>query len=123
MKLAAALLALVVCAVAQTATVPLTLDHNRVIIDVRFHLPDGTTKRVRGWVDNGDPDMWITEDLAKKLGLEISPDMKEEGSQKVRTAPPPPTLIVGGMPLHAGDIKEIKVLVGRDAIAPGMSAE
>src|SRR5581483_11796485 len=124
MKLAAALLALVISSFAQTtATVPITLDHNRVVIDVRFPLADGTTKRVRGWVDNGDSEMWITEDLAKKLGLEISGDTKEEGSQKVRTAPPPPTLIVGGMQLHPSDIKQIKVLLGRDAIAPGMSAE
>ncbi|HZQ68960.1 MAG TPA: hypothetical protein VFA68_10615 [Terriglobales bacterium] len=124
MKLAAALLALVVSGFAQTtATIPITLDHNRVVIDVRFPLPDGSTKRVRGWVDNGNPEMWITEELAKKLGLEISADLKQEGGLKIRSAPPPPTLIVGGMQLHPGDIKRVKVLVARDAIAPGMSAE
>ncbi len=40
----------------KSATVPITLDHNRVVIDVYLPLPDGSTKRVRGWVDNGNPD-------------------------------------------------------------------
>ena len=124
MKLAAALLALTISAFGQsTVSVPVTLDHNRVVIDVRFPLPDGTTKRVRAWVDNGNNEMWITEDLAKKLGLAISGDTKDENGLKVRSAPPPPTLIVGGMQLHPTDVKEVKVLLSRDAIAGGMSAE
>ena len=123
MKLAAALLALAVSAVAQTATVPITLDHNRIVIDVRFPLADGSTKRVRGWVDSGNNEMWITEDLATKLGLTISGEIKEEDGLKVRSAPPPPTLIVGGMQLHPSDVSQVKVLLGRDAISSGMSAE
>lgn len=124
MKLAVALLALLVSSFAQTsATVPITLDHNRIVIDVRFPLADGTTKRVRGWVNNGDPDMWITEDLAKKLGLQISAEAKDENGSKSRTAPPPPTLIVGGMQVHPTGIKEVKVLLARDSIAAGMSPE
>ena len=124
MKLAAALLALVASSFAQsTVSVPITLDHNRVVIDVRFPLPDGSTKRVRGWVDNGNNEMWITEDLATKLGLPITGETKDEGGLKVRSAPPPPTLIVGGMQLHPADIKEVKVLLGRDSISAGMSPE
>src|SRR5690348_15907229 len=117
MKLAAALLAFVIPSFAQTtATVPVTLDHNRIVVDVRFPLPDGTTKRVRGWVDNGNNEMWITEDLAKKLSLDITGESKDENGLKIRSAPPPPTLIVGGMQLHPTDIKEVKVLLGRDSI-------
>jgi hypothetical protein len=124
MKLAAALLALTVSTFAQTtATVPITLDHNRIVIDVRFPLTDGTTKRVRGWVDNGNNEMWISEDLAKKLGLAITGEIRDENGLKVRSAPPPPTLIVGGMQLHPTDIKDVKVLLGRDSIAGGMSPE
>lgn len=124
MKLAAALLTFVIPSFAQTtATVPVTLDHNRIVIDVRFPLPDGTTKRVRGWVDNGNNEMWITEDLAKKLSLDITGESKDENGLKIRSAPPPPTLIVGGMQLHPTDIKEVKVLLGRDSIAAGMSPE
>src|SRR5690242_13199955 len=67
--------------------------------------------------------MWITEDLATKLGLTISGEIKEEDGLKVRSAPPPPTLIVGGMQLHPSDVSQVKVLLGRDAISSGMSAE
>src|ERR1700740_3670314 len=52
----------------KTVTVPITLDHNRTIIDVYLTLPDGKTKRVCAWVDNGNPDLWITEALATKIG-------------------------------------------------------
>src|SRR5215470_20285667 len=67
MKLLLALCTLVITAIAQTSvTVPVTLDHNRIIIDVRVPMPDGSTTRVRTWVDNGNPEMWITERMAKK---------------------------------------------------------
>ena len=106
---------------AKSTTVPVTLDHNRVIIDVRFPLADGTMKRVRAWVDNGTPDMWITEDLAKKLSLPIS-ESKEGQEPKGRTVPPPPAIVIGGMTIRAADVKEVKV-TDRDAVGPGMSAE
>ncbi|MGB8832843.1 MAG: hypothetical protein WCC95_11875, partial [Candidatus Sulfotelmatobacter sp.] len=35
----------------KSVTVPITLDHDRIVIDVYLPLPDGSTKRVRGWVD------------------------------------------------------------------------
>ena len=55
----------------KSVTVPITLDHNRVIIDVYLPLPDGSTKRVRGWVDNGDTDLILSERLAKMIGLTL----------------------------------------------------
>ena len=71
-------LALASSLLAQTApksvTVPVTLDHNRTIVDVRLPLPDGKTTRVRAWVDTGNPELWITADLAKKLGLILAGD-------------------------------------------------
>src|SRR5438445_234543 len=76
MKLLGALIATLIlnlCVQAQSVTkavtVPITLDHNRTIIDVYLTLPDGKTKRVRAWVDNGSAELWMTDDLAKQLGL------------------------------------------------------
>lgn len=106
-----------------SATVPVTLDHNRIIIDVRFPLPDGSAKRVRAWVDNGNPEMWMTDDLAKNLGLAVSAEGQKGNGVEVRTSPPPSTMIIGGVAIHPSDVKQTKVIVGRDAIAPGMSAE
>jgi hypothetical protein len=109
---------------AQTAaTVPITLDHNRVIIDVRLPMPDGTTRRVRAWVDNGDPDMWVTGDLADKLGLQLSGDITGSAAAQIQTTTVPQEIHVGSITLHASELKEGKALLNRDAIAPGMSAE
>lgn len=109
---------------AQTAptstTVPITLDHNRIIIDVRFPMPDGSKKRVRAWVDNGNPEIWITGDLAKTLSL--APIAEAEKNAKVVPMQPPKDIIIGGLTIHL-DVKEVKAAMGFDSVAPGSSAE
>jgi hypothetical protein len=105
----------------KSVTVPITLDHNRTIIDVYLPLPDGTTKRVRGWVDNGNPELDISEDLAQKLGLQ----RKGEGTFKPgdqRPVDPPRSLQIGGMTISFEGVKEANAIVGHDIIAPGCSA-
>lgn len=102
-------------------TVPITLDHNRTIIDVYLPLRDGTTKRVRGWVDNGNPELDLSEDLAQKLGLQL----KGEGTFKPgdqRPVDPPKGLQIGGMTISFEGVKDAKAIVGHDIIAPGCSA-
>lgn len=82
MRKAGSQLALVLCAMLCTAalaqntaklasqpepksvTVPFKLSHNRVIIDVDLRLSDGTTQRVLAWVDNGNPDLYMSRRLA-----------------------------------------------------------
>jgi hypothetical protein len=130
MKLIAAVLAAAMLAspaLAQPApasvTVPITLDHNRIIVDVRFSLPDGNTTRVRAWLDTGNPDLWITERLAKKLGLELSGETKELMGLKVRTSQAPRELLIGGMSVPLADLKEARALLDRKSIGPGLSAE
>ena len=129
MKLALALLSVFVFvsfALAQEklkpVTVPITLDHNRTIIDVYLPLPDGTTKRVRGWVDNGNPELVLTEPLAQKLGLQFKGEGKfNPGDQ--RPIDPPRSVQIGGMTVSFDRVKEAKAIVGHDIIAPGSSAE
>lgn len=112
------------CAFAQTtatsATVPITLDHNRIIIDVRFPMPDGSKKRVRAWVDNGTAEMEITADLAKTLTLPANSD-SSKGAKEAWVSPPQ-EIIVGGLSIHP-NLKAVKTVTGRDSIAPGSSAE
>src|SRR5271157_667289 len=121
-------LVLAVAAAAQTApqsaTVPVTLDHNRIIIDVSLPLPDGTQKRVRGWVDNGNADVWISERVAKLMALQPTADSKEMEilGAKVRTLQAPKEIVVGGMKISFAGVKEAK-MVAADSIAPGSSAE
>jgi hypothetical protein len=99
-----------------SASVPMTLDHNRVIIDVSLLMPDGSTTRVRGWIDPGDTTMSITESLAKKLGLTISGEKPDE-----RQTQAPRQLLVGKMPIDVSPIKQVRA-VSEESIAPGTSA-
>ncbi|HEY6339099.1 MAG TPA: hypothetical protein VIW68_11460 [Candidatus Sulfotelmatobacter sp.] len=123
-------LTLAVAAFAQpepkSITTPITLDHNRVVIDVYLPLPDGTTKRIRGWVDNGNPDLEMSRRAATLLGLNVTCD------DKACSAPPPAGIILGaadraGMKISLENIKEAKIplkpVSAATVVFPGMSAE
>jgi hypothetical protein len=108
----------------QSVTVPVTLDHNRIIIDVYLPLPDGTEKRVRGWLDNGNVELNLDERVAKLMALRPAADAKEIEvfSVKMRMVEAPREIIVGGMKISFAGVKEAKAIDG-DSIAPGSSAE
>ena len=105
----------------QSATVPVTLDHNRIIIDVYLPLPDGSQKRVRGWVDTGNADVWLSERVAKLMALQPTPDSKETEilGAKVRIFQAPKEIVVGGMKISFAGVKEAK-MVAADSIVPGI---
>jgi len=111
--------------VPNSATVPITLDHNRIIIDVYFVQPGGSKTRVRGWVDTGAgaTDLWITPGLAKKLGLETAGEASTIMGPKVPAVKPPRELLIGDMPVRINGITEARVQQKGEAIAPGLSAE
>ena len=104
-----------------SVTVPITLDHNRIVIDVFLPLPDGSTKRVRGWVDNGNPDLEMSRRAATLMGLSVSCD------EKACSAPPPREITIGGMKVSLASVKEAKIPLkpvnAATVMAPGMSAE
>jgi hypothetical protein len=102
-------------------TVPITLDHNRIVIDVYLTLPDGSTKRIRGWVDNGNPDLEMSRRVATLLGLNVTCD------DKVCSAPAPAQITIGEMKIALSAIREatipLKSPSAASVMAPGMSAE
>ncbi|MGA3350369.1 MAG: hypothetical protein ABSC33_15190 [Candidatus Sulfotelmatobacter sp.] len=102
-------------------TVPITLDHNRVIIDVYLPLPDGSTKRVRGWVDTGDPDLHVSQRIAKLMGLTVSCDGQACAAQTPRE------FTIGGMKIPLAAVKEAKVPLkpenANSVMVAGTSAE
>ena len=122
--IACLLLSLSSAAQQKPVTVPITVDHNRIIVDVYLPLADGTQKRVRGWFDNGNPDLWIDERVAQLLGLEYTSEPKDSdlSGAKVRIATVPKQIIVGGLPLTFSGIKETKVVLA-DSVGAGLSAE
>lgn len=106
----------------KSVTVPITLDHDRIVIDVYLTLPDWSTQRVRGWVDNGNPDLYLSRRASTLMGLLVTCD------DKVCTAPPPREITIGGMKIPLGDaIKEaripLKPVSAASVMAPGMNAE
>jgi len=130
MKLLGAFLALFILMVSMQAqavdkpvTVPITLDHNRTIIDVYLSLPDGKTKRVRAWVDNGNADVWITEALAQQLALPFTGDPKPALYGKQRAVHAPDSLQIGGMTVELAGVKEAQAVLDRETVAPGCSAQ
>jgi len=105
----------------QPVTVPAVIDHNRVVIDADIALPDGSSHRVRAWVDNGNPDLYLSRHLATLLGLAVSCGDKE------CSAPPPREIVVGGMTIPLTTIKEahipLKSVDAASVLAPGLNAE
>jgi hypothetical protein len=53
-------------------TVPFILDHNRMLVDAEIQRNDSTWRKVRLWVDTGNPTFFISESLARDLGIDLS---------------------------------------------------
>jgi hypothetical protein len=107
---------------AKSATVPITLDHDRVIIDVYIPLSDGSTKRVRGLVDPADPQVEVSKRVATLMNLTVNCD-----GQKCSGQLPAPNasldVTVGGLKLSVPAAKGVTVIATGDSIFPGTSAE
>ena len=91
------------------------------MIDVDLPLPDGSTERVRGWVDNGNPDLYMSQRVAGLLGLDVSCD-GQICSGKPKSPGVSLEIVIGGMKISLPAMREIKVPLA-PAIAPSMSAE
>jgi len=49
-------------------TVPFTLDHNRMIVEVGLVRPDGTIRKANAWVDTGTEVLIVTEAVPGSSG-------------------------------------------------------
>lgn len=91
----------------QTATVPFTLDHNRMTVEVEFRKADGTWRKAIAWVDLGSQFVLVGEALARDIGLDLS-GLDTSPREALESAQESPPLRVGGIAL---DVKGIKVLI------------
>jgi hypothetical protein len=102
-------------------TVPAAIDHNRVVINADLILPNGSAETVRAWVDNGNPDLYISRRLATLLNLAVTCGNQECSS------PPPKELVIGGMTIPLSQVKEAKIPLKAVSVAavlaPGMAVE
>jgi hypothetical protein len=105
----------------ESATVPITIDHNRVIIDVYLPLPDGSTKRVRGWIDTGDPELQMSQRAAKLMGITPTCDANH------CSAAPPREITIGTMEISLASVKEVDIPLkpenAASVVVAGTSAE
>jgi len=102
----------------QKITIPLTVEDNRLFLDVQFLGKDGNLRTAHLWLDTGTPDFQITEKLARDLGLDLSkPTVKsEDGVEQVPVELPgirvgdfnldlksaTPMVVMGSQPVFAG---------------------
>jgi hypothetical protein len=112
----AAGLALGQSAAPKAVTVPMAIDHNRSVIEAGLVLPDGSTQRVRAWVDNGTSELYISRRVATMLGLTVTCGETE------CTAPAPAEIAVGGMTISLSAVKDAKIPLKPVAAAPVMAA-
>jgi hypothetical protein len=104
-----------------SVTVPAAIDHNRIVISADVRRPDGSSERVHVWVDNGNPDLYLSRRLATLMGLAVSCNDKECSS------PPPREINIGGMSIPLAGVKEAKIALepvdAASVVAPGMGIE
>lgn len=111
----------------KSVTVPLTLDHNRVIIDVDLPLADGSNQRIRAWVDNGNPELWMSRRVANLMRLTV-----DCAAPACVATGPLHEIVIGGMKVSLAGLKQAKIPIGskqansdqaQAVMTPGMSAE
>jgi hypothetical protein len=107
---------------AKSVTVPITLDQSRIVIDVDVPLPGGSTERVRGWVDNANPDLSMSQRVARLLGFDVSCDA-QICSGTLKSPVVALEIVIGGMKISLSPMRAIKIPAGTPVLAPGMSAE
>jgi len=81
------------------ATVPLVLDHNRMIVEAEFQGKDGAWYTARLWVDAGSTAFFISESFARKLGIEI------DATKERQEITAPANVRLGGLPISFDGVK------------------
>lgn len=69
-------------------TLPVRLDHNRMLVEVEFKRSDGSWRRATAWVDTGNPQLVLGGSLAKDLGVEWDARAPKTPGGKVNATPP-----------------------------------
>ena len=103
----------------RSVTLPFTMDHNRMIVDVEFVRSDGTVRPARAWVDTGNEVLMLSKPLAHDLGIDVS-GVKDKGLQ-VELPKPAPLLRFGGLSVPTEGIRT-EVLPG-DTVWHGVPAD
>ena len=72
----------------QKVTVLFELDHNRMLVNAEIQKKDSTRKNILLWVDTGNPDFFISRELALEMGLISNEDSLKAINGKLEIATP-----------------------------------
>lgn len=82
-----------------SATVPMILDHNRMMVTAEIKGKDGSWHEAKLWVDTGNPNFMLNPAFARKLGYEWT------DSTKTAEFPPLNGVRIGGMTVNFDSVK------------------
>ena len=106
---AASILLLAPAARAQTAasvTVPVTLDHNRMLVQAEIQRRDGSWRTALLWIDTGNPEFMLSETFARDLGYDVDGGRQAAGgANQPLFVDPPAGVRIGGMSLDFGGVR------------------
>lgn len=89
-----------------SVTVPVTLDHNRMLVEAEIQKADGAWRSVRLWIDTGNPNLFVHPELARELGVDVDAALKAEGSDgQSLDAAPNLAVRIGGMDIDFSGIR------------------
>ena len=103
-----------------SVTVPIELDHNRIIVKAGIQRRDGSIKMIKAWVDNGNPSMTITERLATELGLRTAVD--SSGTIRV-IGNIPEKILIGGKEVLLKDLIQPIEVTKATSVGSGLDAD
>jgi hypothetical protein len=86
-------------------TIPFILDHNRMMIDVEIQKKDGSWRKARLWIDSGYSEFFISEQLAKDLGIDLSENRNTMPGSYGIYLEEAPAIRIGNILLDMKDIK------------------
>lgn len=88
-----------------SVTVPVTFDHNRMLVEAEIQRKDGRWRKAILWVDTGNPNFYLSESLARDLGIDFSTAGKTANENVNPEVPPPSGVRIGGMRLNFEGVK------------------
>jgi len=88
-----------------SVSVPFILDHNRMLVDAEIQRKDGTWREVRLWIDSGNPTFFMSEPLARDLGIDLSVQKNSTAGIPNLDVDPPTGIRIGGKNLSFENVK------------------
>jgi hypothetical protein len=100
----------------------MALDNNKITIEVMVTSAEGKTETVRALVDTGNPDIWITANLAERLGLWHHSPQADSPLGRVYLVETPRTIGISGYELKVPrSVRGIAFVAPQ--VVPGLNAE